>query len=104
MVSINLVLLAFGMKLPLFAALCVAVIIGVGTMIPASPGYIGVYEGLGILALAPFGVEKEVALGFALVLHGIVLTVTTSIGFVCLMREFGSVREGAVRLWPVGAK
>jgi hypothetical protein len=52
----------------------------------------------------PFGVEKDVALGFSLILHFLILAITTSIGSVCFMKEFGSIREGAVKLWPVFAK
>lgn len=103
-VSINMVLLAFGLKLSFFAGVFIAVMIGLGTMIPASPGYMGVYEWFGMLALVPFGVAKDLALAFSLTLHLVVLAVTSSIGFVCFIKEFGSLREGAVRLWPIRAE
>lgn len=103
-ISIEMVLLAFALKLSPFASVVVAVMIGLGTMIPSSPGYLGVYEGFGILALVPFGVGKEIALAFSLILHCVILTVTSCIGVVYFMREFASVREGTVKLWPVRAE
>jgi uncharacterized protein (TIRG00374 family) len=99
-----MVFLAFPLNLSFLAAAFVAVMVGLGMLLPAPPGNIGVFEGFTILALLPFGVEKETALSFSLILHSLELVITTSIGFVCFIREVGSVRTVAVRLWPGPAK
>jgi uncharacterized protein (TIRG00374 family) len=102
--SIDMVLLSFSLELSLFASIFVAVMVGLGMLLPAPPGNIGVYEGFAILALVPFGVDREAALSFSLVLHFVELAITTSIGFVCLVREVGFARVGIMRLWPSAAK
>lgn len=102
--SIDMVLQSFSMQLSLFASIFIAVMVGLGMLLPAPPGNIGVYEGFAILALVPFGIEREAALSFSLVLHFLELTITMSIGFVCLVREVGSVRTGMIKLWPGQAK
>ena len=102
--SIDMVLQSFSMQLSLFASIFVAVMVGLGMLLPAPPGNIGVYEGFAILALVPFGIEREAALSFSLVLHFLELAITMSIGFVCLVREVGSVRAGTIKLWPGPAK
>jgi uncharacterized protein (TIRG00374 family) len=99
-----MVFLAFPLSLSFSAAASVAVMVGLGMLLPAPPGNIGVFEGFTILALLPFGVEKETALSFSLILHSLELVITTSIGFVCFIREVGSVRAVAVRLWSGSAK
>jgi uncharacterized protein (TIRG00374 family) len=103
-VSIDMVLQSFSMQLSLFASIFVAVMVGLGMLLPAPPGNIGVYEGFAMLALVPFGIEREAALSFSLVLHFLELAITMSIGFVCLVREVGSVRAGTIKLWPSQAK
>jgi len=102
--SIDMVLQSFSMQLSVFASIFVAVMVGLGMLLPAPPGNIGVYEGFAILALVPFGIEREAALSFSLVLHFLELAITMSIGFVCLVREVGSVRTGTIKLWPGQAK
>ena len=102
--SIDMVLQSFSMQLSLFASIFVAVMVGLGMLLPAPPGNIGVYEGFAILALVPFGIEREAALSFSLVLHFLELAITMCIGFVCLVREVGSGRAVTIKLWPGQAK
>jgi uncharacterized protein (TIRG00374 family) len=102
--SIDMVLQSFSMQLSLFASIFVAVMVGLGMLLPAPPGNIGIYEGFAILALVPFGIEREAALSFSLVLHFLELGIIMSIGFVCLVREVGCVRAGTIKLWPGQAK
>jgi len=99
-----MVFLAFPLNLSFLAAAFVAVMVGLGMLLPAPPGNIGVFEGFTILALLPFGIEKEAALSFSLTLHALELVITTSIGFVCFIREVGFTRAAAIKLWPGAAK
>jgi glycosyltransferase 2 family protein len=103
-VSIHMVLLAFSLRLPLFAAVFIAVTLGLGMMIPASPASVGVYEGFGMLPLVALGVDGSVALSFSIVLHSVELAITTSIGFVCFLLNINAFSEGTLSVWPSGAK
>lgn len=44
--------------------------IALGVALPSTPGFLGVYEAAGVLALTAMGVEKAPALAFVLALHG----------------------------------
>jgi uncharacterized membrane protein YbhN (UPF0104 family) len=48
--------------------------------VPASPGYIGVFEALGRETMVLFGMEAETALSYALVAHAIVYLVYVVLG------------------------
>ncbi len=65
-----LVMGAFGLFLPLYAPMMVIIFMAFGKVIPSSPGGIGTLHYLIIVVLMSFGVTKEVALGFAILLHG----------------------------------
>ena len=62
------------------------------TMIPAAPGYIGVYHLSGVAALAVFGVSREVALAIATVSHAMQYILVTAAGLTMLGREHLSLR------------
>ncbi len=64
-----LVFRSLGLELSWKAALFLLLILMLGTAIPSSPGKIGVFHYLTVLALAPFAVVKPVALSVALVLY-----------------------------------
>lgn len=67
-----LALLALGIAAPPAAALFVLFVLVAGINIPAAPGRIGVFEYLCVLALAVFGVPRDAALSFGLLLHALV--------------------------------
>ncbi len=52
-------------------AVVVLGITSLGMAVPSSPGYIGVFEYLTVVALGLFGVPHEQALGYALLSHGL---------------------------------
>lgn len=68
-----LLFLAFGLRLPLPAALFVLVMLQVGTAPPSLPGKLGVFHYLAILALSFFAVDHSVALGYAIALYAVAL-------------------------------
>jgi len=78
---------AFGFSLPWFAPPFEVMVINLGTMVPSSPGYVGVVHLLDVVALSVFGVGKSAALGFAIVRHGVVYILTVSLGIFFLWRE-----------------
>jgi len=95
------VLVGFGLPVPASAALLVLCTTALGMVVPSSPGYIGVYEYLVVLALSLFGVDKEAAFSYALVLHGVSYLGLSLLGVWGLSREslsFGDVRGRAHEL------
>jgi glycosyltransferase 2 family protein len=62
---------AFGMMVPPAGIAFSVVVVSLGMVVPSSPGYVGVFHYLATVALAPFGVPKNVALSYALVWHGL---------------------------------
>ena len=54
---------------PVLAAFVVLIVLQVGTSVPSTPGKIGVFQYLAVLALAPFGVARELALTYGVLLH-----------------------------------
>jgi len=81
-----LVMQAFRLSLPPTAAVFVLCATALGVILPATPGYLGVFDYVVVLALALFGVERSLALSYALVLHGATYIVTSGAGVVSLVR------------------
>lgn len=95
--------MAFHIDAPLWAAVLVATVTNLGMVIPSSPGYVGVFHYLVVLALGVYGVEKELALGYAVVLHVAELLPLSIMGVYSLWRcglslmgwrELAQPREG----------
>jgi uncharacterized protein (TIRG00374 family) len=97
---------AFGMTVPVAGITFAVVVVALGMVVPSSPGYIGVFHYLTTVALAPFGVPKDVALSFALVWHGLNYIELSLVGLIAMavhgtslgqvMRKWRSQRELAV--------
>lgn len=75
---------AFNLPLNSLNILFVMLSIALGTMVPASPGYLGTFEVFGLSALALVGVSGSSAQGFVLVLHATLLLGSSLVGAVCL--------------------
>lgn len=68
------------------AALTTAVA-NLGTLIPSSPGYVGVFDFIGRSVLAQFGVPETAALAYVLVVHAVLVVPVTLLGFWYAWRE-----------------
>lgn len=64
---------AFGLQLSFAAALFLLLVLQVGITPPSLPGKLGIFHYLVVLALTFFGVDRTVALSYALVLYGVAL-------------------------------
>lgn len=84
---------AFHLGLPFLAAVFVVTVANLGTMIPSSPGGLGVAHYLFVLTLGVWGIAREPALGFAVVRHGVNYLLTTGIGLGCLWATSLSLRS-----------
>ncbi len=63
------VLRAVGIDVPFEAAFVVMLALQLGTLVPSTPWKIGVFQYVAVLALAPFGVAREPALTFGVLMH-----------------------------------
>src|SRR6266478_360304 len=77
---------AFGLHVPLEAALLLQGIIGFGVAIPSTPGYGGVFEAATLLTLQLYGVDSSLALAYALTYHLTTFIPITLLGLWSLSR------------------
>lgn len=98
-----LVLHACHLQLPWTAALMVVVVVNFGAAIPSAPGFIGVMHFLAVVALTPWAVEQNAALGFAVVYHAQGFLITVGLGVMYLLLERASPRALAGHLLAVRA-
>jgi uncharacterized protein (TIRG00374 family) len=70
-----------------------------GGAIPSTPGFLGVYEAAGVLALSTFGVAESQALAATLLLHGMVYILGSGFGLIALASEGETISSLSRRLW-----
>jgi uncharacterized protein (TIRG00374 family) len=86
--SVWAIIHALGLEVPLAAVVAVSVLLAIGSLLPAAPGYIGVYQVAAVLALTPFGVSVAGAVAFSVVLQLIAVAVVLLHG-VAIAARFG---------------
>lgn len=79
------------------AAACafLLVVVNLGIMLPAAPGYVGTFQVFAIAALGVWGVPREPALAVAIVAHLTQYVLVTAIGLAFFGREHISLRTVA---------
>jgi glycosyltransferase 2 family protein len=85
--SLDMVLRAFGVHLPITAAMFIMVFLVFAVMIPASPGYVGTYHAACMYGLMAFSIEKEQALSIALIVHAVNFFPVIALGLLFLWRD-----------------
>ncbi|WP_366919066.1 lysylphosphatidylglycerol synthase transmembrane domain-containing protein [Geobacter sp.] len=86
-VTVDFVLRAFAISLPLTASVFILVLLVFAVMVPASPGFIGTYHAACTYGLLAFGVEREMALSVAIVVHAVNFFPVIAAGLLCLWRS-----------------
>jgi len=82
-----LVFLSMRIALPVWASLLLLAVLQIGTAVPSSPGSIGVFQYLVILTLSIFGMDKNVALGYSLILYLVIFVPIALLGIWGLWHE-----------------
>ena len=96
-------LLAFGQYLPWHATLLIIVMQAIGVMIPSSPGFVGTFHAVTMVAAMFYGVSEGVALSFAVVVHIVAFGPIVLIGLGCLWRENLKLgRISTIKVDPAG--
>jgi uncharacterized protein (TIRG00374 family) len=80
---------SLGLSTVQLAAACafLLVVVNLGIMLPAAPGYVGTFQFFAVSALAVWGVPREPALAVAIVSHLVQYVLVTAIGLVFFGRE-----------------
>ena len=78
---------AFNFEVSFFALMLMNGIVNLATTIPSAPGYIGTFDATGIAVLAAFGVQREVAAAYTLVLHAALWFPITLLGAYYYFRQ-----------------
>ena len=96
---IFLALVAFDIRLPVYAPLIILGLIVAGLSLPTSPGFVGTIEFCFVLGLQAFDVDASRALGAAVYYHAILWASVTLTGFVFMRkshltwRHFSSIEK-----------
>jgi uncharacterized protein (TIRG00374 family) len=85
--AVALVVISFGVTLPLTGYLLVYTLAALGTALPSGPAYIGPYQYAFVLALGFFAISQEMALAISIVAQVALLGSVTVIGMILLWRE-----------------
>jgi len=60
---------AFQMNVTFFTLMLMNGIVNIATTLPSAPGYLGTFDAPGIAVLTAYGVSRDIATGYTLVLH-----------------------------------
>ena len=80
---------AFGLDITFPVAMLLLTGLGLGSALPSTPGYLGIYQFVAVSVLVPFGVGKDAALAYILVLQAIGYAVVVVLG----IPSFSLLRE-----------
>jgi glycosyltransferase 2 family protein len=77
---------ALGLEISFPVALLLLTALGLGSALPSTPGYVGIYQFVAVTVLSPFGISKDAALAFILVQQALGYVVVTALGLPGLYR------------------
>jgi len=81
---------ALGLTIPLPVAFLLIAGLGLGSALPSTPGYVGIYQFVAISVLVPFGFSRTEAIGYILVaqaLQYVVVGLLGAVGFLHYRRQ-----------------
>ena len=84
---------AFDFSVSFFGLMLMNGVVNLFTTIPSAPGYIGTFDNPGIRVLKAFGVDKDIAGAYTLVLHAALWFPITALGAYYMWRESISWRD-----------
>jgi uncharacterized protein (TIRG00374 family) len=77
---------AFAWQVPPGAAVTVGVLLALGSLLPAAPGYLGIYQVACVLGLSPYGIGESSALAYSVVSQGATVLMIGALGLVAAAR------------------
>ncbi|MCX6356580.1 MAG: lysylphosphatidylglycerol synthase transmembrane domain-containing protein [Candidatus Aureabacteria bacterium] len=88
-----LVMQGFHLAAPAYAAFATLVIVNIAIMVPAGPGYVGTFDLAAVVALAPFGIGKNAAMGYIFIVHALQYVSVTALGLYYMNASGWSLRQ-----------
>ena len=85
MVNTVVVANAVGVSISLPVALLLVAALGLGSALPSTPGYVGVYQFVAVSILTPFGVRRNDVIAYILLFQAINYVVILSSGLIGLL-------------------
>lgn len=85
---------AFNIHISFPVAILLIAGIGLGSALPSTPGYVGIYQFVAVTILPPFGIDRNAALAYILVAQALGYAVVLVLGLVGLYR-IRIARKGA---------
>lgn len=82
-----LVMHAFNFQVSFFVLMLMTAVVNLATTLPSSPGYVGTFDEPGIAILNVFGVERNLAAAYTLVLHAALWLPITLLGAYYMIRQ-----------------
>ena len=76
---------ALGLRLPLSAAFLLIAGLSLGSALPSTPGYIGIYQFVAVTVLTPFGFSRSDAIAFIIVVQALMYVVVGVWGGMALL-------------------
>jgi uncharacterized protein (TIRG00374 family) len=81
------VMQAFPFHVPFYVLMLMTAVVNLFTTLPSTPGYIGTFDAPGIAILAAYGVARDIAAGYTLVLHVALWLPITALGALFMLLE-----------------
>jgi uncharacterized protein (TIRG00374 family) len=82
-----------GLHMHLAAAVLLLTAMGLGSALPSTPGYVGIYQFVSVTVLGPFGIGRDEALAYSLVTQALGYVVIAILGAPALYRSMpGRIR------------
>ena len=88
---------ALGLTLPLRVAVLLLTGMALGSSLPSTPGYVGIYQFVAVTILPPFGVLRDDALAYICVVQAMAYLVVLAFGLPGLYRLKGEERAAAAQ-------
>jgi len=73
-----------GLELSFPVAMLLVTALGLGSALPSTPGYVGIYQFVAVTVLVPFGFTKDAALAFILVAQAMGYVTVLLVGLPCV--------------------
>ena len=77
---------AFDIHMTFPVAMLLLAGMGLGSALPATPGYVGIYQFAAVTILPPFGIDRNAALAFIIVAQAVGYAVVLTLGLLALYR------------------
>ena len=91
--NIYILLYSFGIHIPMYGAFFLLVMLCIGVMIPAAPGFVGTIQLVFVAGLALFDVTRSHALSFSFLFHATQFIPVTALGLVFVFIEGFSLAQ-----------